>query len=203
MKQAHIIFLITFFILGSCKNNESSKLELEENFPELDTTKLYQIITINYRKNNILEEYEVYLTKKKDSIWNQWKIYKNGVIDSSKSKFYTLKIEGKKSDSVLKGTISFHSPFDSIPASKIKSRTVTFAYLQKINDSLIFKKIYTDKNVIHFDYYDFENMSFIGYISDLRFIEIDSVPGSLLLDRNSFAVDSEPSTNNTYVELLK
>src|SRR5690606_11560487 len=102
----------------------------------------------------------------------------------------------------LNGRISFFSPADSIPKSKINSRHVTFIYLQKENDSLIFKEIKTDKNVIHFDYKNFDNLSFVGYISDYRFIEIDSMPEKFLLNRNDFAIDSEISTNNPFIELL-
>ncbi|WP_146035285.1 hypothetical protein [Formosa algae] len=103
----------------------------------------------------------------------------------------------------MKGTISFYSPADSIPQSKISSRNVTFLYLQRENDSLIFKEIKTNKNVIHFEYKDLDSLKFVGFISDLRFIEMDSVPEKLLLNRNFFAVDSEVSTNNSFVELLE
>ncbi len=204
MKHSYILFLLIFTLAISCKNKELSKPEIEEDLPEVDSAKLYQKISIVYEdEKNISEEYEVYVSKKNDSIWNQWKIYKNGVLDSSKSKFYNLNIEGNKNDSLLKGTISFYSPADSIPTAKISSREVTFIYLQRINDSLIFKEIKTDKNIIHFDYKDFDSLSFVGYISDLRFIEMDSVPEKLLLNRNFFAIDSEVFTNNNFVELLK
>ena len=204
MKVTQILYLLIFLLSISCKEKDIKETVIIKNETELDTTKLYQKINISYgNKNDITEEYEVYISKKKDSFWNQWKFYKKGVIDSSKSKFYNLKVEGNKNDSILKGTISFFSPADSIPDSKISSRDVTFIYLQKDNDSLILKEIKSNKNVIYFDYKDFENLSFVGYISDLRFIKIDSFPEKLLLNRNFFAVDSEVSTNNTFVELLK
>ena len=204
MKATQIIFLLIFIILISCKEKEIKVSDVIENKTEFDTTKLYRKITITYgNENKITEEYEVYVSKKKDTFWNQWKFYKNGVIDSLKSKFYDLKVEGNKNDSILKGIISFYSPADSIPKSKISSREVTFLYLQRVNDSLIFKEIKTNKNVIHFDYMDFENLSFVGYISDLRFFETDSLTEKLLLNRNHFAIDSKISTNNPFVELLK
>ena len=204
MKQTKLLFLIILIISISCKDKKLRKTGLTENRPKIDTTKLYQKISIVYgENNNIYEEYEVYVSKKKDSFWNQSKFYKNGVIDSTKSKFYDLKVEGNENDSILKGIISFYSPADSIPESKISSRDVTFLYLQRENDSLFFKEIKTNKNVIHFDYKDLDSLKFVGYISDLRFIKIDSVPEKLLLNRNFFAIDSEISTNNPFVELLK
>lgn len=179
------------------------KSEIEKNQTKIDTTKLYQKINIVHGEvNDITAEYQIYVSKKKDTFWNQWKIYKNGIIDSSKSKFYNLRIEKPKNDSMFKGTISFYSPADSIPKSKT-SRDVTFIYLQRIKDSLIIKEIRTNKNVIHFNYKNFDSLSFVGFISDLRFIEIDSIPEKLLLNKTYFAIDSEISTNNTFIELLK
>jgi hypothetical protein len=205
MKQAKLLLLLILILGNSCKKEKEALPEKIDIRPKQDTTKLYQKIRIVYGEENInSEEYEAYVSKKKDTFWNQWKFYKNGVIDSSKSKFYDLKVDGIKGDSILKGTISFYSPADSIPQSKISSRDVTFLYLQRENDSLIFKEIKTNKNVIHFEYKDLDSLKFVGYISDLRFFEIDSLPNDeLLLNRNFFAVDSEVSTNNTFVELLK
>ncbi|MGJ8594186.1 MAG: hypothetical protein ACSHXF_16675 [Aquaticitalea sp.] len=175
------------------------------NKTEIDTSKLYQKINIPYYQNGeLIGENEAYVSKKKDTFWNTWKFYKNGVIDSSKSKFYDLKVEGLKGDSILKGIISFYSPADSIPPSKVSSRDVTFLYLQREHDSLIFKEIKTNKNVIHFEYKVLDSLKFVGYISDFRFLEIDSLPNDeVLLNQNFFAVDSEISTDNPFVKLLK
>ena len=204
MKQTKLLLLLLLISINSCKKNNENINELNTVNTKQDTTKLFQKIKIIYgeEKRNS-EEYEGYVSKEKDTFWNQWKFYKNGSIDSTKSKFYNLNVEGKKGDSILKGMISFYSPADSIPKSKVDSRNVTFLYLQRENDSLIFKEIKSDQNVIYFDYKDLDSLKFIGYISDLRYIKIDSMPEKLLLSRNYFAIDSEVSTNNTFVELLK
>ena len=212
MKPTKLTLIILLILSFSCKDRKLNKHQTAENTTEeisalitkKDTTKLYQKIKIIYgEENKNSEEYEGYVSKENDTIWNQWKFYKNGIIDSSKSKFYQLKIEGNKNESILKGIISFYSPGDSIKQVKIHSRKVTFTYLQKENDSLIFKEIQTDKNIIEFDYRDYNNLTFVGYISDLRFVKIDSLPEKLFVNRNYFAIDTEISTNNTFVELLK
>ena len=204
MKQPKLFFIILLIVVYSCKKKKQTVTEKIVNGIEHDTTKLYQKINIVYGEENTnSEEYEVYISKKKDTFWNQWKFYKNGVIDSSKSKFYDLKVEGIEGDSILKGTISFYSPADSIPDSNIHSREVNFVYLQKINDSLIYKEIRSNKSVINFDYQNYENFSFVGFIEDIRFFYKDSVPEELLLNRNDFAIDTEISTDNPFVDLLK
>ena len=209
MKQSRIIYILFILFLISCQKTAEKTIEkkpenISEDIIEIDTSKMYQRINIPYYENDeLIGENEAYVSKKKDTFWNTWKFYKNGEIDSSKSKFFDFNITGNKKDSILKGKISIHSPADSIPESQISSREITFIYLQKEKDSLIFKEIITDKSTIEFDYKNFENYSFEGYISDLRFIKIDSTPDKLLLNRNFFAIDTKVSTNNTFVELLK
>lgn len=208
MKQVQLVLLL--MLLVSCIDGKLKENKTTTNVTEItnnnkqDTTKFYHKIKIIYgeeKKNS--KEFEGYVSKGKDTIWNEWRIYKDGIIDSLKSKFYELKIEGNRRDSIFKGVISFYSAGDSIPQSKIDLREVLFIYLQRENDSVILKEIKTDKNVIQFDYKDFDNMSFVGYISDMRFVKIDSLPEKLLVNRNYFAIDSENSTNNTFIELLK
>jgi len=209
MKQSRIIYILFILFLISCQKKAKKTIEkkpenISENIIEIDTSKMYQRINIPYYENDeLIGENEAYVSKKKDTFWNTWKFYKNGVIDSSKSKFFDFKITGNKKDSILKGIVSIYSPADSIPKSQIDSRQITFVYLQKEKDSLIFKEIITDKSTIEFDYKNYENYSFEGHITDLRFIKIDSTPDKLLLNRNYFTIDTKVSTNNVYVELLK
>ncbi len=206
MKETQIIYLLIFILFISCKKKTSQITDSEQNKIELDTTKLYRKINIAYtNENDTTEEYQGYVSKKKDTFWNEWRFYEKGILDSSKSKFYELNVEELKGDSILKGRISFFSPADSIAKEKVYSRSVTFLYLQKINDSMKFKEIKTDKNIIEFDYKDYGNLEFVGYISDIRFIKIDSLStkGKILANRNYFAIDSELYTNNPFVDLLK
>lgn len=204
MKEFQILYLLTFILWISCKKNDINKDDALKTEIGIDTTKLYQKIGFSYgNENDITEEYEVYVSKKKDTFWNQWKFYNYGILDSTKSTFYTLKVEGKHIDSIFKGVISFFSPADSIPNSKIHSREVHFVYLQNIKDSIVYKEIKSNKNVINFDYKNYENLSFVGFISDIRFFKMDSIPEKLLLNQNEFAIDSEISTNNPFVDLLK
>ncbi|RKE90255.1 hypothetical protein [Ichthyenterobacterium magnum] len=199
-----IIILLLILTIVSCQKKEKNKPIAEQTKTEKDTTKTYRVVNYYYDNDkDIREEYEVYVSKEKDTFWNQVRYFKNGILDNSRSKHYVLKISGKKTDSFLKGTIRFYSPADSVPDSKIHSRNVIFTYLQEVNDSLIHEEIRTDKNIIEFDYKNYGNLSFEGHISDLRFIKIDSTPEKLNLNRNYFAIDTEVWTNNTFVELLK
>ena len=178
MKQSRIIFILFFLCIIACKKTSEKIVEKADvNKTKTDTTKRYQRITIQQgNENELTAEFEAYVTKEHDTFWNISKYYKNGVIDSSRSSFFTYKIDRQKeTDSIFKGEIKFFSPADSIPDSRIDSRNVTFVYLQKEKDSVYVKEIYTDKNTIEFEYKNYENYSFEGHIMDLRFIKMDSI----------------------------
>ncbi len=206
MKQSQIIFILFFLCIIACKKTSEKIVEKADvNKTKTDTTKRYQRITIQQgNENELTAEFEAYVTKEHDTFWNTSKYYKNGVIDSSRSSFFTYKIDRQKeTDSIFKGEIKFFSPADSIPDSRIDSRNVTFVYLQKEKDSVYVKEIYTDKNTIEFEYKNYENYSFEGHIMDLRFIKMDSLPDELLLNRNYFTIDTKAWTDNIFVDLLK
>ena len=209
MEQTRIIYILLAFCLFSCqdiseKTVENKTKNKSENTIEIDTSKMFQRVSIPYYDNNkIVEEYEAYISKKKDTFWNTWKFYKNGIIDSSRSKFFTFRITENKKDSIMKGKISIYSPADSIPKSKISSRKITLVFLQKENDSIITKEIKSEISTIEFDYKNFENYGFEGFVMDLRSFKLDSTPEKLLLNRNYFALDTKLSTNNVFVELLE
>ncbi|WP_370392102.1 hypothetical protein [uncultured Winogradskyella sp.] len=204
MQNPKLLYLILIIILSSCSKEKKSVPTKEFKTKQIDTTKLYHRTKVIYEKDSLnYKEIEVYVSKENDTIVNQWKKIENGKIDSSQSKFYNLKLIGKKSDSILTGQISFYSPGDSIPDSKIYTRFVTFTFLQPEKDSLVFKEIKSDKNIIDFKYRIIDSLGFMGFISDLRATKIDSLPEQSLVNRNYFAVDTDIWTNNTFVEIVK
>ena len=147
MKQKSLLlYLILIFCLFSCDSNkkhykkkknikENKFIEIFGDTSKIDTTKDYQKQSMIFKYPNQIEEHiEIYINKKNDTFYNEFKFYKRNKIDSLKSKFYILEIEGLKKDSLLDGKISFFSPADSIPKRKMESRHVTFIYLQREND---------------------------------------------------------------------
>lgn len=185
--------------LASCRKKfiESSKINNER-----DTTKqYYKIGLLNNLGSNKIEEIEAYVSKNKDTIVNQYRFYNNGVLDSTKSKFFELVISGPK-DSIMNGRIHFYSPRDTLPKEYVYQRNVSFRYIQMENDTLVIKEIDTDTNFIAFPYKNFWNFTFIGYVSDLRFINKEGNVDSVDVNWEKFAIDNKNFTNNIYVELL-
>ncbi|RZS90507.1 hypothetical protein EV197_3496 [Aquimarina brevivitae] len=182
-------------------NNKHIKLE---NELEIDTTKkYYKVRLMNNFKDNQIEIIDAYVDRKrKDTILNEFRYFNNGVLDSSKSKFFDLIITGRK-DSIMEGRIDFYSPRDTLPKEYIYQRNISFRYIQEEDDCIVVKEIETDTNSIKFPYKNFRNFTFIGYISDTRFIYKESTTDSLYVNFTKFAIDNKLSTNNIYIDLLK
>jgi hypothetical protein len=173
--------------------------------PPRDTSKLYyKVGLLNNLGNNQIQEIEAYVNKENDTLVNQIRFYNNGKLDSTKSKFFELIISGPK-DSVMTGHVTFFSPRDTLSNKRIHERSVTFHYVQSENDSIVIKEIRGTTNSITFPYRNFMNFTFMGYISDIRFITKEITNDSLEVEVNhvKFAIDNNTSTDNTYVDLLK
>jgi hypothetical protein len=173
--------------------------------PPRDTSKLYyKVGLLNNLGNNQIQEIEAYVNKENDTLVNQIRFYNNGKLDSTKSKFFELIISGPK-DSVMTGHVTFFSPRDTLSNKRIHERSVTFHYVQSENDSIVIKEIRGTTNSITFPYRNFMNFTFMGYISDIRFITKEITNYSLEVEVNhvKFAIDNNTSTDNTYVDLLK
>ncbi len=175
-----------------------------ENEIETDTTKrYYKVRLMNNFKDNQIEIIDAYVDReKKDTILNEFRYFNNGVLDSSKSKFFDLIITGRK-DSIMEGRIDFYSPRDTISKKSIYQRNVSFRYIQEEDDCIVVKEIETDTNSIKFPYKNFRNFTFIGYISDTRFINKENTTDSLDVNFAKFTIDNKLSTNNIYIDLLK
>ena len=185
--------------LSYCSDKHIDSININK---DIDTTKkYYKIGLMNNFGNNKIEEIEAYVSRNNDTIINQYKIYNNGVLDSTKSKFFELVISGPK-DSIMNGRIHFYSPRDTLPKEYIYQRNVSFRYIQMESDSLVIKEIDTDTNFIAFPYKNFWNFTFIGYISDLRFINKEGNVDSVDVNWEKFAIDNKKFTNNIYVELI-
>jgi len=103
----------------------------------------------------------------------------------------------------MEGRIDFFSPRDTLPQSSIYDRQVLFNYLQEENNCIVAKQIEIDSNMIKFKYKNFKNFTFIGYISDTRFIYKEEPSDLVDVNFVKFAIDTKMETNNIYIDLLK
>lgn len=194
-----VLFIVTINL--SCKNKNKTKQEWVN--PVQDTTKLYQKITVQQKLDDYSSnEIEFYVSKKNDTFWNQHKYYYCGVLDRTKSKFFNIDMRRNTIDSVIRGKIDFYSPLDTIPQSKIVSRSVVLSYLEKEKDSVHIKEIETEKNIIEFKWKNTGGFGFVGIITDYLTVQNDRLSDEVLIYINHYAIDSEISTNSPFIESL-
>ena len=85
MKLILPIFILT--ILFSCKNERKiSNKNIDFLNKKKDTTYVKKILRNNY-PNKDMEEIEIYISNKNDTIINQYKYFPKGILDSVKSRF--------------------------------------------------------------------------------------------------------------------
>lgn len=196
-------------LMAACNNSSKQEQQTANssknaNSPSFETIK-YDKVGLFYKHpgQNVVDEIEVYVSENGDTIFNQMRRLKAGEIDPSISKYYTLDLKGEETDSILKGTLRIFSPGDTIATDKLAERQVTFNYLQRVGDTLIWKEIQTDKAVIHFDFRTFNKKTFMGFVTDHRYFKMTPGADQYLLVENFFAIDSKKQTENPFIRLLK
>ncbi len=203
-----LCFLMALALLackGEKETEDITKTPIPAQISEDYEPRQFQKIGLVYQHpgKHMKDEIEVYVSKKGDTLLNQVRRIKNGKIVRSASKFYTLTLKGTATDSVLKATLKFFAPADTIPQQRLKERQVTFTYLQRVGNTMKWQDITTDTNVIQFDFKPFNKKVFIGFIADYRYFKVDGNSDQFLLIKNFYAVDTEKKTKNPFIPLLK
>jgi hypothetical protein len=154
VKIHFLISFITILSLTSCKENE--KASVMENRLLKDSA--YVKENLNVKWNEFREEkYELYISKNNDTIYNQYKIFENGILDSLNSHYYVLNIKKSDRDGFYKAKISVHSEYETLELNDENKRTLTFYYLEQKADKL-YDSISSKTTKIHNSLeFEFEN----------------------------------------------
>ncbi len=164
------IFLIFLVSLISCNANGKSEIstDIQSDLKEIT----HEFVQVSKKLNNhSTAEYEYIINKEKDSFLNQARIYKSGILDTLKSKFYDLKVLKNKGLN-HSGHIYYRNHLDTLGLEINKNRWV-FLYLeQQITQDSVAHKIFIseDGNNIYYEYSDFENGYISGYIDDTALV---------------------------------
>lgn len=203
MKNLQLLILILTIGFYSC----SDKKEKEEikTKKTLDKEK-YDRFWITYKyPNNSNEKVEVYISKEKDTIINQLKFYNNGIIDSTKSRFYDFKLVKSKKPDTYDGVLNFYSENDSNPKNVDSEKTLSISIFQKSKDSVYYQKFESkSSNSVKFQLVNYENDQLVGILKEQRFIQ-KYIKGKDMLEviETTMAVDNKPKTHNIGIEIYK
>lgn len=164
------VFLILLISIISCSDNRKSEsaIKIQDDLTEIT----HEFIQVSKKLNNhSTAEYEYIINNKKDSFLNQTRIYKSGILDTLKSKFYDLKILKNKGLN-HSGRIYYRNYLDTLDLEINKNRWVFLFLEQQITKDSIAYKIFVseDGNNIYYEYSDFENGYISGYIEDTALV---------------------------------
>ena len=200
MKLILPIFILT--ILFSCKNERKiSNKNIDFLNKKKDTTYVKKILRNNY-PNKDMEEIEIYISNKNDTIINQYKCFPKGILDSVKSRFYNLSVSKTKTKDIYHGEINLRSFADKFKISKNENYFLEFSYWQITKDSTyITTTKVKQKNKISFNYLNIvdDNLSGILILTATN-DTIENGEEKIRIRNLEMLVDNKPETNNVFLK---
>ncbi|WP_197055459.1 hypothetical protein [Gillisia sp. Hel_I_29] len=143
-------------------------------------------------------ETEVYIFPNGDSIQNQYKKFKNGILDTLNSNYYKFG-KLKFDDTIRKVDLDFYSCYDTL--KKFNSRKIELTIFHKNKDSS-YSKTYSPisgYNHFIFDYIDFDDENICGIIWES--IQIDTIikgENKMRLLEQIMLVDNKSPSSNPF-----
>ena len=189
--------ILLFLLFSSCKDIIVKKTETRKS--------KYKREMIRYDLGkNTYQDLEIYINKNNDTIGFQTKTYENNILDSTRSKFYSLKLSKTINNKTLKvnsleGTLKYH--FDSIKEGKLIG--IFFIVSTKINnrkDKKTFKNYDFKKKELKFSFKN-DNDTLMG-IMFAQHTKDTIVNGEkkVRIRKVIIAVDNHIETNNPFVD---
>lgn len=194
--------LLIFLILACIEKTDNYKKKIDR----LSDEDLYSrvFLELNY-PDSISEEVELYITKDKDTFFNQNKILKNNKIIKSESAYYDLNITKTKKENIYRGIITLHSKYENLKLNNKNRREIQFGYCNQNRDSiwLAYVSSKTD-NKIEFEYENYYNNNLQGILDQL--VERDTIINNkemVNINRLNILVDNNSTTENLFLESYK
>ena len=203
--------ILSILVLFSCAD-ESKKVSdfNSENKKEKTETKNNQLTEYNrewieydYVKTGIRERFEIYISKKKDTIGFQKMVYKNNILDTTKSNFYNLKAEFLK-DSTLKGSLKVFLEDEFNIKSRLIENKIEVYFAQDYNnkrDIVEFKSI--NSNNIDFEFKNNSDTLMGLIILQRQFDTIMDGKEMIRIIEKMIPVDNKIQTNNIFIDAFE
>lgn len=192
-----ILLLLISFTFSSCSQKE--KTLTAKNPAESDT--VYRKLWRSYPSTeNPQESIEYYVSPKTDTIFNQMKVYKNGILDTLRSEFYELEVFKTDKPNFYKGKIILHTRFDKLKLNKENKRKLEFLYLE-FKDSLIVSSTKSESsNILEFGFMNTKDNNLTGVLIQDVFRDT-IINGKTMLNygKARILVDTKNETDNLFI----
>ena len=157
-------------------------------------------IGYDYADMNIKEEFEIYISDDNDTIFQQSKVYKNNILDSTRSNFYKLELQ-KKDKNLYKGKITLYSKLDYNIKSPLIEKTLGLSFIHiKRDTSKVHDFESKNKNYVEFEF-ESESDTLIGILYEQRLIDtIINGKKMVRFIEVIYPIDNKPITDNPFIE---
>ena len=195
------ITLVFAFLISSCV--EKADKEIKNNFDRLSDQNLYyrQFLYLTH-SDSISEDIEIYITKDKDTFYNQYKLLKDSIIVKSESTYYDLNITKTDKNNTYKGVITLHSKYENLNLNKNNRREIQFGYCSQNKDSISLEYVSSKTdNTIEFEYENYYNNKLQGILYQI--VERDTIIDNeemVNINRLNILVDNDTITDNLFFE---
>jgi len=204
-----ILFVVILSSLNCCKKENKTFKTENVRKDKLLSDSLYNREWLKFgHEEERLEDIEIYISEKGDTIYNQYKVYKENKVDTLNSEFYDLKLYKTDKPNIYRGQITLHSLLDTLKLNQQNSRIIEFLYCEQNKDSIRTTSIKSDKlNTIEFEYENFYSNQLQGVITATVWIDPkkkDKSPEDILTHyRIELLVDSYIKTDNFILEAFE
>ena len=156
----------------------------------------------NSEDNSTKSETEMYISGT-DTIYQQYKLYKDGKIDSTKSNFYVLELN-KTGDSTYSGKVHFNNVEKYWYKSRVNEVSLGLSFLHMERDSgKVWNFESKNKNYVEFKYFHHSD-TLVGMLYETRHLDT-IINGEKMIRILEYAlpIDNMSKTNNPYIETFE
>lgn len=143
---------------------------------------------------------ENYVSNVGDTIENQFKRYKNGVVDTLKSEFYDLEIYDTDKPNIYKGIITLHTRFDTLQINEKNTRRLQFMF-DEFGDSISLGSVISKtSNRLEFEFKNVISEHLTGVlIQDVFRDTVIDGEDMVNYGKTRILVDTRGITDNTFI----
>ncbi len=169
MKCYVTIFLILFLSISCKKENEKSLNKNQETKDTLYSKKWLETKLGENEKAGI----EIYTSNFKDTISNQLIVYNHNIIDTTKSRFYNLKIKKTSKPNVYKASIQYFSGLHKTKSKKGKNIYLLFYREVSKDSTYLSKKRIENAENVEFEFLNVKSSFITGVL--VKTVNFDTI----------------------------
>lgn len=149
--------------------------------------------------DTIREKYEVFISGKKDSIYNQSFRFKENKIDTVNSEFYTLNISKTNIKYIYQGVLTLYNKHYKLKIDSENERITEFHFFEQNKDSVWISEVKSESsNQLKFKFENYYNDKLYGMLTQLTLRDTIIDKDSMITISNSYLIVTNKVKNSDF-----